>query len=147
MPRYDYDCAACGSRSELVHGVHDESPTICPACGGGPLKKAFAPPTIHFKGSGWAKMERRAGSAGKASAKDGEAVAASADASTDGKDQGGPKPPSDGSTKTATSSSGSSGEGGSSGSTGSANGSGSGPAKGDAAPKPNVPSTSGSSAG
>jgi len=60
MPRYDYDCAACGRRSELIHGVHDDSPTACPMCGGGPLKKAFAPPTIHFKGSGWAKKERHA---------------------------------------------------------------------------------------
>ncbi|CAN5512158.1 hypothetical protein BH20CHL7_BH20CHL7_06900 [soil metagenome] len=60
MPRYDYDCAACGRRSEVLHGVHDEAPAICPLCGGTPLKKAFAPPTIHFKGSGWAKKERRA---------------------------------------------------------------------------------------
>lgn len=60
MPRYDYDCAACGRRSELIHGVHDDLPVACPLCGGGPLKKAFAPPTIHFKGSGWAKKERRA---------------------------------------------------------------------------------------
>lgn len=60
MPRYDYDCAACGRRSEVLHGVHDDAPAACPLCGGGPLKKAFAPPTIHFKGSGWAKKERRA---------------------------------------------------------------------------------------
>jgi putative FmdB family regulatory protein len=60
MPRYDYDCAACGRRSEVLHGVHDDPPTACPLCDGGPLKKAFAPPTIHFKGSGWAKKERRA---------------------------------------------------------------------------------------
>ncbi|MEX2184442.1 MAG: zinc ribbon domain-containing protein, partial [Chloroflexota bacterium] len=60
MPRYDYDCVACGRRSEVLHGVHDDAPAACPLCGGAPLKKAFAPPTIHFKGSGWAKKERRA---------------------------------------------------------------------------------------
>lgn len=60
MPAYDYDCAACGRRVEVVHGVHAPAPTACPNCGGGPLKKAFAPPAIHFKGSGWAKKERRA---------------------------------------------------------------------------------------
>jgi hypothetical protein len=27
------------------------------------VKKAFAPPAIHFKGSGWAKKERRAATA------------------------------------------------------------------------------------
>jgi putative FmdB family regulatory protein len=60
MPLYDYDCAACGRRIEVVHGVHAPGPAHCPNCGGGPLKKAFAPPAIHFKGSGWAKKERRA---------------------------------------------------------------------------------------
>jgi putative FmdB family regulatory protein len=60
VPRYDYDCAACGTRFEVVHGVHADPPSACPSCGGGPIKKAFAPPTIHFKGSGWAKKERRA---------------------------------------------------------------------------------------
>ncbi len=60
MPLYDYDCAACRTRFEVVHGVHAEPPTSCPVCGGGPIKKAFAPPTIHFKGTGWAKKERRA---------------------------------------------------------------------------------------
>ncbi len=59
MPRYDYDCAACGTRFEVAHGVTADPPTTCPICGAGPIKKAFAPPTIHFKGSGWAKKERR----------------------------------------------------------------------------------------
>ena len=60
MPLYDYDCAACGRRVEVVHGVHAPGPAHCPNCGGGPLKKAISAPTIHFKGSGWAKKERRA---------------------------------------------------------------------------------------
>ena len=60
MPLYDYDCAACGRRIEVVHGVHAPGPEHCPNCGGGPLKKAITAPTIHFKGSGWAKKERRA---------------------------------------------------------------------------------------
>lgn len=60
MPLYDYDCAACGSRFEVNHSVHGEGPSQCPQCGGGPVRKAFAAPAIHFKGSGWAKKERRA---------------------------------------------------------------------------------------
>ncbi|HEV8280578.1 MAG TPA: zinc ribbon domain-containing protein [Candidatus Limnocylindrales bacterium] len=62
MPLYDYDCAACGSRFEVIHGVHADPPTSCPLCGSGPVRKAFAAPAVHFKGSGWAKKERRAGS-------------------------------------------------------------------------------------
>jgi putative FmdB family regulatory protein len=60
MPVYDYDCAACGRRIEVVHGVHAPGPTHCPTCGSGPLRKAISAPAVHFKGSGWAKKERRA---------------------------------------------------------------------------------------
>ncbi len=60
MPLYDYDCAACGQRFELIHGVHAEPPTVCPLCGSGPIRKVIVAPAIHYKGSGWAKKERRA---------------------------------------------------------------------------------------
>jgi len=60
MPLYDYDCAACGRRIEVIHGVHAPGPTHCPNCGAGPLRKAISAPAVHFKGSGWAKKERRA---------------------------------------------------------------------------------------
>ena len=63
MPTYDYTCAACGHRFEVVHGVHGHGPEACPNCGGGPVRKAFAPPTVVFKGSGWAKVDRRSSSA------------------------------------------------------------------------------------
>lgn len=60
MPLYDYDCAECGRRVEVIHGVHAPGPTHCPNCGGGPLRKAISAPAVHFKGSGWAKKERHA---------------------------------------------------------------------------------------
>jgi putative FmdB family regulatory protein len=60
MPLYDYDCSACGRRFELVHGVHAEPPDVCPLCGSGPIRKAISAPAIHYKGTGWAKKERRA---------------------------------------------------------------------------------------
>ncbi len=59
MPTYDYACAACGHRFEVVHGIHEHGPEACPNCGGGPVRRAFAPPTIMFKGAGWAKVDRR----------------------------------------------------------------------------------------
>lgn len=79
MPLYDYDCANCGKRFEVLRGVHTESPSSCLLCGGGPIKKAFATPAIHFKGSGWAKKERQA-SASRGSRK------AAGDAGSTGKD-------------------------------------------------------------
>jgi putative FmdB family regulatory protein len=60
MPAYDYDCAACGRRFEVTHGVHADGPTTCPLCGKGPVRKAITAAAIHYKGSGWAKKERRA---------------------------------------------------------------------------------------
>lgn len=60
MPAYDYDCASCGTRFEVVHGVHADPPTICPVCGSDKIRKAISAPAIHYKGSGWAKKERRA---------------------------------------------------------------------------------------
>jgi putative FmdB family regulatory protein len=59
MPAYDYDCADCGTRFEVVHGVHADPPTICPACGSDKIRKAISAPAVHYKGSGWAKKERR----------------------------------------------------------------------------------------
>jgi putative FmdB family regulatory protein len=59
MPLYDYDCAACGRRFEIVHGVHVDGPTSCPLCGKGPVRKAISAAAVHYKGSGWAKKERR----------------------------------------------------------------------------------------
>ncbi len=61
MPIYDYVCSACGQRTEVVHGIHGHGPLACPQCGTeGMMKKAFVPPVIHFKGSGWAKKDRSA---------------------------------------------------------------------------------------
>lgn len=63
MPIYDYTCGACGHLTEVIHGVHDTGPRFCPACGvEGSMKKQLATPAIHFKGSGWAKKERRGSS-------------------------------------------------------------------------------------
>ena len=70
MPLYDYDCAACGRRFEVIHGVHAPGPTTCPLCGKGPVRKAITAAAVHYKGSGWAKKERRATSSGVTKAND-----------------------------------------------------------------------------
>ena len=91
MPRYDYACAACERRFEVVHGINEDGPTSCPLCGKGPVRKAFAPPVIHFKGSGWAKRDRRATSASRSSSSSdggGEGSGGSSGDSTKGGDGG-----------------------------------------------------------
>jgi putative FmdB family regulatory protein len=61
MPTYDYLCPN-GHRFEVIHSVTAEGPTACPICGASPVRKAVSAPTIHFKGSGWAKKDRSSAS-------------------------------------------------------------------------------------
>ena len=59
MPIYDYLCSNCGERTEVIHGITAPGPRFCPVCGAeDTLRKAFVAPTVHFKGSGWAKKDR-----------------------------------------------------------------------------------------
>jgi putative FmdB family regulatory protein len=77
MPAYDYDCAACGRRFEVIHGVHADPPSSCPLCGKGPIRKAITAAAVHYRGSGWAKKERRAtASSGSKAQSDGNASSA-----------------------------------------------------------------------
>lgn len=102
MPIYDYVCAACGRRFEVVHGVHDEGPTSCPLCGKGPVRKAISAAAVHYKGSGWAKKERRAtvtAATSKGADADPGGDAAKADASDSGDGKGSAKPASSASTE------------------------------------------------
>ena len=71
MPIYEYACTACDHRADILHGINDPGPNFCPSCGReGTMKKQFALPAIHYKGSGWAKKDRSATSrSGKSTAK------------------------------------------------------------------------------
>lgn len=70
MPIYDYVCTACDHRTDILHGINDPGPNFCPSCGKeGTMRKQFSAPSIHFKGSGWAKKDRGGGSSTKAAAK------------------------------------------------------------------------------
>ncbi len=68
MPLYDYVCAN-GHRTEVMHGVYAAGPETCPVCGAA-VRKAFVAPSVHFKGSGWAKMDRRSASGTRKQASD-----------------------------------------------------------------------------
>ncbi len=92
MPIYDYTCSKCRRVTEVIHGINDHGPKFCPECGAtGTMTKAFVAPAVHFKGSGWAKMDRGS-SARAARAKDekagagGDATAKSDAGSTSGSD-------------------------------------------------------------
>jgi putative FmdB family regulatory protein len=91
MPVYEYVCSACGHRADILHGVNDAGPQFCPSCGAeSTMRKAFAAPAIVFKGSGWAKKDRRstpspsASKSGSASSDDGSKPSSSSDGGRDG---------------------------------------------------------------
>lgn len=59
MPIYDYTCSVCRHLIEVIHGIHEDGPRFCPSCGAeGTMRKGFATPAVHFRGSGWAKKDR-----------------------------------------------------------------------------------------
>jgi putative FmdB family regulatory protein len=66
VPIYDYVCASCRHRIEVIHGINDAGPRFCPSCGAeATMHKALTSPTVHFKGSGWAKKDRSSTSASR----------------------------------------------------------------------------------
>jgi putative FmdB family regulatory protein len=60
LPIHDYVCLNCGHAMEVLHSVHSHGPAACPQCGG-PMKKTLAAPSVHYKGTGWARKDRAAG--------------------------------------------------------------------------------------
>jgi len=52
MPIYEYECKACGERTEVLQKAKDKPPACCPKCGGA-VVKLISSPAIQFKGNGW----------------------------------------------------------------------------------------------
>jgi putative FmdB family regulatory protein len=70
VPIYEYRCTACGHRTDILQGVNQPGPNFCPACGAeGTMRKSISAPSVHFKGSGWAKKDRASTPKTKAAAK------------------------------------------------------------------------------
>ena len=84
MPTYDYICPN-GHRFEVIHSISAAAPDACPICGASPVRKGFSAPSVHFKGSGWAKKDRSASSRSAArAASDGADSATTPDAESSG---------------------------------------------------------------
>lgn len=52
MPIYEYECQACGHRTEVLQGFRDEPRSECDECSG-ELKRLVSAPAVQFKGTGW----------------------------------------------------------------------------------------------
>ncbi len=90
MPVYDYICSSCRHRFEVFRGLNEAGPHLCPLCEG-PVTRAFARPSIHFKGTGWAKTDRRSPGAPtkKATAGDSKGGDSTSTSSGSGESKGG----------------------------------------------------------
>jgi putative FmdB family regulatory protein len=99
VPIYEYRCTNCGHRTDILHGINQPGPNFCPDCGAErTMRKTISAPSVHFKGSGWAKRDRAAATRTKAAAKS-EAVTKSAD---EGSKSDGPSAPAAASAESAT---------------------------------------------
>jgi len=56
MPIYEYQCAGCGKKHEVVQRHNDKPLTTCPDCGG-PVTKLISSTSFVLKGSGWYKTD------------------------------------------------------------------------------------------
>jgi len=70
MPLYEYECARCGKRFELIQKFSDPPQTTCVDCGGA-AHRLLSAPAIQFKGSGWYVTDyaRKSASAEKSESK------------------------------------------------------------------------------
>lgn len=80
MPLYEYECAQCKERIEIIHKISDPPYAHCPKCGG-EMRKLLSAPAIQFKGSGFYKTDY----ASKPAAKSESASDTKSESKADGK--------------------------------------------------------------
>jgi putative FmdB family regulatory protein len=89
MPIYAYRCTACGHAKDVLQKMSDPLLSTCPACGAETFTKQVTAAGFQLKGSGWYVTDFKGGGAAPASTavppKAGDAAAAPAPASPDGK--------------------------------------------------------------
>ena len=61
MPTYEYTCASCETKHDIVQKMTDPTLTDCPICGQPTLRKVFGGVGVVFKGSGFYRTDSRSG--------------------------------------------------------------------------------------
>jgi putative FmdB family regulatory protein len=65
MPLYEYKCASCGKKFEVIQKFADEPLTVHPDCGGA-VERLISAPAFHLKGTGWYATDYAKGNGVKA---------------------------------------------------------------------------------
>lgn len=53
MPIYEFQCGACGKRSDHLMRYDDPDPSACPECGAATLTRVLSAPQFRLAGAGW----------------------------------------------------------------------------------------------
>ena len=53
MPIYEYQCKACGERTEKLQRMSDDKLVDCPSCGKPALERLVSAAAFRLKGGGW----------------------------------------------------------------------------------------------
>lgn len=62
MPIYEYQCEACGERTEALQKMSDAPLTDCPKCGKPALQKLISAAGFRLSGGGWYETDFKSGS-------------------------------------------------------------------------------------
>ncbi|MBZ4201347.1 MAG: zinc ribbon domain-containing protein [Methylotenera sp.] len=63
MPIYDYQCASCGYKDEVMRKMSELSTEACPVCGAHAFSKQLSAPSFQLNGSGWYATDFKNGNA------------------------------------------------------------------------------------
>ncbi len=61
MPIYDFQCASCGFKQEVMRKVSAPSVDACPACGKDTFSKQLSAPSFQLNGTGWYATDFKGG--------------------------------------------------------------------------------------
>jgi putative FmdB family regulatory protein len=59
MPTYEYRCGKCGEIVAVLSPMNEPKKPLRHNLDGGVLERIFTAPAVTFKGSGWAKKDRK----------------------------------------------------------------------------------------
>ena len=86
MPIYDYQCASCGHKAEVMRKISAAPTETCPACGAETFSKQLSAPSFQLSGSGWYATDFKDGG-NKTGTTSSKASASKSDVSTEQKSE------------------------------------------------------------
>jgi putative FmdB family regulatory protein len=93
MPIYEFECSACGARTEELMRLSDPDPTECPTCHEQALRRLVSAPSFRLSGSGWYETDFKKDGKRNLAGDSGGADAKPAETKTEAKPEAKPETP------------------------------------------------------